>query len=145
MGGGRPPDLLGLLPAVALTPSLPPPLAVCTGRGHCQPQYASGSCSCDRGWGGHLCENDVMAPVFQRCPKDMHITGPGPKTKVTWQTPVATDNSDTPPTVEQKNGPANGADFSEGRTTVVYSATDDSGNQELCHFNVYVTREALHP
>jgi len=82
-----------------------------------------------------------MAPEFQSCPKDLHVTGAGPRTKVAWPTPTATDNSDEAPTITQRDGPGNGELFEEGKTSVVYVASDNAGNLAVCSFDVIVTCE----
>ena len=56
---------------------------------------------------------------------------------VTFATPTAADNCS--PTVARTSGLASGATFPVGTSTVVFTASDPSGNTESCSFSVTVT------
>lgn len=56
---------------------------------------------------------------------------------VTYARPVASDNRDGV-TVERIAGPGPGSLFRAGNTVVTYRATDASGNEDECSFNVFV-------
>jgi hypothetical protein len=60
---------------------------------------------------------------------------------VNYDLPTATDNCGTP-SVQLISGPASGAVFPLGTTTVTYRATDASGNTADCSFTVTVTENA---
>ena len=55
-------------------------------------------------------------------------------TAVTWTEPTATDNSGLTPTVTQSHQP--GDSFPVGTTQVIYTFTDQSGNQAACQIEV---------
>ncbi|TXD92307.1 tandem-95 repeat protein, partial [Gillisia hiemivivida] len=58
---------------------------------------------------------------------------------VSFETPIAIDNSDLDVTVTQTAGPASGEVFPVGTTTVTFTATDAAGNQASCSFDVTIT------
>jgi gliding motility-associated-like protein len=79
---------------------------------------------------------DAIAPVFAGCPsKKVLATDPGKdKAVATWTPPTATDNCSV--TVKSTNN--SGDAFPIGTSTVVYTATDASGNTATCTFEVVV-------
>ncbi|XP_072017520.1 hyalin-like [Amphiura filiformis] len=74
------------------------------------------------------------APVLAPCPANQTtVTNPGQATAlITWEGPVATDNSGDIPTVTCS--PPSGTNLTIGRTTVKCTAVDVSGNQDSCSF-----------
>jgi hypothetical protein len=82
---------------------------------------------------------DAQAPVIT-CPGDINTTvGFGETGKViTYDLPEATDNCGIE-TLELISGPASGAIFPLGPTSVTYRATDASGNTQDCSFIVTIT------
>ena len=81
--------------------------------------------------------NDVEVPVFSNCPIDMIIpSGVNCDTVATWIDPTITDNCDENVTVVVS--PDLGTAFTAGTTTVTYTATDASGNESTCSFNITV-------
>jgi hypothetical protein len=81
---------------------------------------------------------DDISPVIGGCPFDIVTTSdPGScGAIITYTEPVINDNCTTP-TVNQTN--SSGDFFPIGTTTVVYTATDASGNMAECTFDVTVT------
>jgi hypothetical protein len=82
------------------------------------------------------------------CPATVNATTGGGNTdcsvNVTYTLPTATDNCQGPGfpgavPVTLVSGPASGAQFFVGTTTVTYRATDAAGNSATCSFNVVVT------
>lgn len=64
---------------------------------------------------------------------------------VTWQTPIATDNSGTV-TVSQTKGTAPGSNFQLGLTEIRYKAIDANGNKSPeCIFFVNVEGIFINP
>ncbi|XP_071489593.1 uncharacterized protein [Diadema antillarum] len=81
---------------------------------------------------------DDEGPVIANCPDNIVVEveiGVG-GTPVTWAIPTATDNSGVIVTVENNFAP--GDFFDVGSTLVVYTFTDNAGNQVQCAFNVAV-------
>ena len=80
---------------------------------------------------------DTTSPVFIYCPSDQVINLASGQTTATttWTFPTATDNSGVV-TVTATSGHTSGDAFGEGTTTVVYTATDSSGLEETCAFNI---------
>ena len=75
------------------------------------------------------------------CPADVSITAaPGASSAmVSWTEPTASTSCPLGnQSVSQTTGPANGANFGIGLTTVSYTATDDCGNTVNCSFDVTV-------
>ncbi len=83
---------------------------------------------------------DTEPPVFDVCPpSDIVITPTGSgncQAEVTWTPPTATDLcSDL---IVYEGSPDPGSIFDAGTTTVIYTATDESGNVAICTFDVVV-------
>ncbi|MBV1888058.1 MAG: BspA family leucine-rich repeat surface protein, partial [Urechidicola sp.] len=76
--------------------------------------------------------NDTEAPVFDSCPTDINQCAQ----VVTYAEPTVSDNCNV--TLVRTSGLASGSTFSEGTTTIIYTATDDAGNTALCSFDVTV-------
>jgi gliding motility-associated-like protein len=87
---------------------------------------------------------DAQAPDFSNCPANMtvNLTGiNGCQEEVHWTPPTASDNC-IGFTVVSTHNP--GDLFNTGTTTVVYTVTDASGNQDVCQFDVTIY-DALAP
>ncbi|SFT63392.1 gliding motility-associated C-terminal domain-containing protein [Lishizhenia tianjinensis] len=83
---------------------------------------------------------DVMAPVLTACPSDIHLTlGNACDVVATWTEPSVMDNCAG---VTLTSTYSSGDSFGVGITTVTYTATDASGNQTTCSFNVVVTDDS---
>jgi len=90
--------------------------------------------------GGPLCcaaNTDTTPPTIQDCPQDIQdVAGKGNCVQaVTWTPPTASDDcalSDLTSTH------ASGENFPIGTTSVVYTATDASGNTSTCTFKVII-------
>ncbi|MFO0204480.1 MAG: HYR domain-containing protein, partial [Alphaproteobacteria bacterium] len=82
---------------------------------------------------------DETAPVFTACPTNIVISSGVDECSaaVTYSIPTATDECGLSSLV-RTSGPASGAVFSVGVTTVLYTATDLSGNTMECSFTVEV-------
>ena len=76
---------------------------------------------------------DQIKPTITGCPSDLTINGSN--IPVTWVPPTATDNCSVPQLTSTHNS---GSVFSQGTTTVIYTATDNCGNTTSCSFNVTV-------
>ncbi|XP_067018332.1 uncharacterized protein [Acropora muricata] len=110
----------------------------------CNPGYTRigpSSNRCNNGFwtqGGFYCQ-DSQAPSFgETCPSAQSVFADEGKTlaTVTWGPVKASDNDEASITVSpQVTSPDV---FSEGRHTVVYTATDPSGNTKHCYFQVTV-------
>ncbi|MBK7938676.1 MAG: HYR domain-containing protein [Lewinellaceae bacterium] len=83
--------------------------------------------------------NDTQAPVFNNCPGNItQVNDPGVcGAVVTWPKITASDNCPGV-VVSFVSGMASGSLFAVGSTTVVYKATDASGNMATCSFVVTV-------
>ena len=80
---------------------------------------------------------DLTAPTFHFCPPDITIhTVGGNEVPAFWPIPTATDNCETPLIVGSNYDC--GHLFPPGDHTVVYTATDLSGNVTTCTFTVHV-------
>lgn len=81
---------------------------------------------------------DNQSPTIN-CPADLQVNAPTGNcaANVNFTTPTAADNC-TGATVAQIAGPASGASFGVGNTTVSFRATDASGNTADCSFSVEV-------
>jgi hypothetical protein len=83
---------------------------------------------------------DNIPPVFLNCPDDVTLNNDPGKcgAAVWWLAPVATDDCDV--TVVQTEGPAPGSYFeiSDSPYTIVYEATDASGNVTICSWTITI-------
>jgi len=85
---------------------------------------------------------DNISPMFSFCPTEVIIAQFDLLTQgaiVTWQDPVATDNCTSTSITSKYNS---GESFTSGTTTVVYTATDDSGNMATCEFGFKIIGNA---
>jgi gliding motility-associated-like protein len=82
---------------------------------------------------------DDEAPVID-CPENIIASAdPGLcETTVTFDTPTFTDNCPGG-TITQTGGPASGSTFPVDTTTIEFTATDATGNETICTFDVIVT------
>ncbi|XP_041369895.1 uncharacterized protein LOC121383864 [Gigantopelta aegis] len=98
-------------------------------------------CEVNQNWMLPLPEcTDTLRPEFNNCPSaSIQAYADRGKTTavVTWNPPTATDNSGTV-TVQQVDGLRPNQTFSEGSSTIKYTATDPSGNTAHCAFAVNV-------
>ncbi|XP_038077931.1 adhesion G protein-coupled receptor E1-like [Patiria miniata] len=86
---------------------------------------------------------DGAPPMWTVCPADISVEvsqGNSNGAEVSWNLPVAIDNDGFTPTVEltsdRQLGP--GSFFLFGTHSITYVATDRSGNENMCTFNVAV-------
>ncbi|XP_071785173.1 uncharacterized protein [Asterias amurensis] len=88
---------------------------------------------------------DNLSPVFSFCPNDIttFVQSAGTTATASWTVPSVTDNSGVSPQVSSNFAP-NSA-FSVGTTVVQYTATDNTGNQATCGFNVNVIVDSTAP
>ncbi|XP_048776989.2 sushi, von Willebrand factor type A, EGF and pentraxin domain-containing protein 1-like isoform X2 [Ostrea edulis] len=82
---------------------------------------------------------DTTPPVIG-CPGDIFVTALQLQTTavVSWTEPSAHDSKDGN-VATIRSGPAPGSVFSEGVTTISYTARDSSGNSASCSFRVHIT------
>lgn len=80
--------------------------------------------------------SDVTSPVITGCPSTITVNAPANACSrtVTWTPPTVTDNC----VVSMTSTKSPGAAFNIGTTVVTYTATDASGRQTQCSFNVIV-------
>lgn len=81
---------------------------------------------------------DDHDPVISDCPPPPENRQFNESQKVTWTTPTVTDNSGRY-TLVQTAGPQQDNEFTVGVTTITYVASDPSGNNDTCSFNITVT------
>jgi hypothetical protein len=86
------------------------------------------------------CSNDVTAPVLSGCPANITVGTAGTSASATWTAPVASDNCAV---AFVNSSYAPGTSFLVGTTSVVYTASDLSGNLSNCTFQVVVTTRPL--
>ena len=81
---------------------------------------------------------DSEAPVLTDCPMDIvvQVNGNICSASVLWNPPTVMDNCDNNVLLESNFQPGNNIGI--GTITVVYTATDASGNVSMCSFNVTV-------
>ena len=84
--------------------------------------------------------NDDTDPVISGCPSDITVAADaaGCTAVVSWVAPTESDNC-TGVSMTSTHSP--GDTFSEGVTTVTYTATDGAGNTAVCSFDVTVTND----
>jgi len=90
-------------------------------------------------WNIFILFKDNEAPSFgDSCPPSQSVFADQGRTSatVTWGPVTATDNDQASVTVSPKMTSPHV--FSEGNHTVIYTATDPSGNTNLCYFQVAV-------
>ena len=90
--------------------------------------------------------NSTSSTITLDCPADITVAAiPGDLTaQVDWIAPVPTsDCTIQPVNLIQTAGPANGASFLEGTTTVSYEATDGCGESVTCSFTVTVSTSCI--
>jgi hypothetical protein len=80
---------------------------------------------------------DTQGPTISNVPNDITVTGTGSgcNAVATWSEPIITDNCGT---VNSSSNFASGTAFSQGTTTVTYTATDNCGNVSNASFTVTV-------
>ena len=83
--------------------------------------------------------SDEEQPTIESCPEDISKeTDHGkPTAMVTWEPPVASDNSRETPNITCD--PASGSNFTIGQIVVNCEAMDTSGNKATCNFSVKVS------
>lgn len=79
---------------------------------------------------------DSTGPEISNCPSDIELTTDECAAVVTWAEIVAVDNCSN---VSLSSNFSSGDTFNLGITTVVYTFTDEVGNESQCSFNVTVT------
>ena len=87
---------------------------------------------------GTVNSSDTIPPVISDCPLDtvLYVGSGSCDISYTWTPPTVTDDCDGAPSVTSNRNP--GDTFALGVDTVVYIATDDSGNSDTCSFVVTV-------
>ncbi|XP_070570291.1 uncharacterized protein [Ptychodera flava] len=86
---------------------------------------------------------DTEPPVITNCPSDITVIDSGNNgEQVSWVEPDATDNSGN---VYLTSTHQPGATFTAGSTVVVYTASDDAGNNAMCSFTVTVVPDNTPP
>jgi gliding motility-associated-like protein len=81
--------------------------------------------------------NDGVAPVFNSCPGNINLTAnESCQAIAVWNQPNVTDNCNSEVSLSASHN--SGDAFAVGLTSVVYTATDASGNKSECTFDVIV-------
>ena len=83
--------------------------------------------------------SDIQAPSFnETCPSAQTVLADEGKTSATvsWGPVIATDNDQA--LVSVSPNVTSPYEFAEGGHTLIYTATDRSGNTRFCHFRVTV-------
>jgi HYR domain/Secretion system C-terminal sorting domain/Ricin-type beta-trefoil lectin domain-like len=87
------------------------------------------------------CGLDTIRPVFENCPLDTLVTISATSTDTCfthfWHAPTAFDNCSTPSVTGTHQA---GFCFPIGETTIIYTATDISGNTATCSFKMTVQK-----
>ena len=76
-------------------------------------------------------------PRVLECPKDKTIISTKNQERVSWDDPKFQDNYDPAPRISSNR--VTGTFFSFGKTLVTYTATDESGNEAICQFNIIIS------
>lgn len=84
---------------------------------------------------------DNQPPTVDQCESPPTFLLRDRNASVVWDEPVFSDNSGRPPTVERSHDPGR---FPLGETQVVYTATDESGNNSTCTLVIRVQEHACH-
>ena len=82
------------------------------------------------------CDPDTLPPVLWHCPEDVVLNTIGTTAGATWTPPQFSDNCSSTLTIMSSHLP--GSDFPLGTTTVVYTATDEAGNETNCSFQITI-------
>jgi CUB/sushi domain-containing protein len=82
--------------------------------------------------------SDKQVPTIDRCFSPLPIVSPEPYAEVSWEEPIFSDNSGNYVKIRRTHSPGL---FSQGKTEVVYTAYDDSGNNRSCVLSINVIRE----
>ncbi len=84
--------------------------------------------------------SDQQAPIIT-CPADINVDAdPGIcSTVVNFNPPTVSDNCDASVIPVQTAGPTSGSPFPVGTTTITFTATDITGNESNCSFDVVVS------
>lgn len=86
---------------------------------------------------------DTEGPEFLNCPSDMTVNVDADlcTANVIYSTPVATDCNEVA-SVILTSGPASGTPFDLGDNTILFTATDNCGNETTCSFVITVEDSA---
>ena len=82
--------------------------------------------------------SDKQKPTVDRCYSPLPVVSSEPYTYVSWEEPLFSDNSDQDVFVRRSHAPGL---FPMGKTTVTYTAYDQSGNNNTCEVVINVIRE----
>lgn len=97
------------------------------------PNDPSLSVSCSQS----IITEDNIAPTLTNTPTDLtvHASGPACSVPVKWAQPIVSDNCGSPNLTSNFDS---GDNFTQGVTTVIYTASDNCGNTAFHSFNVTV-------
>lgn len=84
---------------------------------------------------------DTQPPTVDQCESPPTFLLRDRNASVVWDEPVFSDNSGRPPTVDRSHDPGR---FPLGETEVIYTATDESGNNNTCSLIIRVQEHACH-
>ena len=84
--------------------------------------------------------SDQEAPVFANCPSDIIIANATEFYRnggiVNWTPPTVSDNCSSVSNILVENNQAPGFEPELGKTTITYTATDETGNTSICTFDI---------
>ena len=83
---------------------------------------------------------DVTPPRIDSCYSPEPFVSSALYANVTWEEPVFSDNSEEEPRIERSHAPGL---FPRGKTTVTYTAYDESGNNNTCDVVITVIGEII--
>ena len=84
---------------------------------------------------------DIQPPTVDQCESPPTFLLRDRNTSIVWDEPIFSDNSGRPTTVERSHDPGR---FPLGETEVIYTATDESGNNKTCTIVIRVQEHACH-
>ncbi|RMG81448.1 MAG: HYR domain-containing protein [Bacteroidetes bacterium] len=79
--------------------------------------------------------HDPIPPTLTNCPDDIVVSTGSGSADVSWQAPTASDNCGSPNLTSNYEP---GTNFELGTYEVVYTASDESGNEVTCSFTITV-------
>ena len=86
--------------------------------------------------------SDKQKPTVDKCYSPTPVVSSDPYIHVKWEEPIFSDNSGVGVFIRRSHAPGL---FPIGKTTVTYTAYDQSGNNNTCEIEIKVIRKYLYP